>query len=129
MAPKTQKIAKQGFKNSIGRQGEDLALAFLVQKGWQLVDRNWTNRYGEIDLIVQKEQEIRFVEVKARRTLEYGYPEASVTRTKLTHLRRALEIWLSRAKIRPKIYQIDVIAVLWTKGIEKPAITWIENVF
>lgn len=129
MAPKTQKIAKQGSKNRIGRQGEDLALAFLVQRGWQLVDRNWTNRYGEIDLIMQKEQEIRFIEVKTRQSLEFGYPEASVTKTKLRHLQRALEIWLSRAQIQPKQYQIDVISVLWTRGVEKPAITWIENVF
>lgn len=108
-----------------GQSGESMALAYLEARGFCLVERNWTCRLGEIDLIVERKGEIRFVEVKFRRTMEYGYPEAAITRAKLRHLRLAIECWIKAQRIPPLRYQADAIAIYMPFDRE-PAIEWIE---
>lgn len=110
-----------------GQSGESIALAYLEARGFQLIERNWTCRLGEIDLIVKRDEEVRFVEVKMRRTLEYGYPEASITQAKLRHFSRAIECWLLKQKKPPRHYQGDAIAIFMPFGHE-PEIVWIEGV-
>ena len=114
-------------RGSLGRRGEELAEAFLRTKGFKVLESNWRCRMGEIDLIVAKGEEIRFIEVKTRLTTTYGYPEEAVTKTKLRHLRNCVEIWLRNPRIHPKSYQVDVIAIQLLPG-SKPQIDWIEAV-
>lgn len=110
-----------------GRRGEEIAAAFLMQKGFRVIGRNWRCRGGEIDLIVERRGEVRFVEVKLRRTSEFGHPEESITPTKIRHLSIAIEMWLRQHPTAPKNYQADAIAILLEP--EKPAdIRWIENI-
>lgn len=71
----------------IGKQGEDIAAAYLSSKGYQILCRNWRHKHQEIDLIVQKANIIIFVEVKTRSGTSYGRPEQFVDRAK----ERALE--------------------------------------
>lgn len=109
-----------------GRRGEELAAAFLHERGFLLVATNWTCRLGEIDLIVRRGTEMRFIEVKTRRTLTYGYPEEAITGKKLVHLRRAIECWLKEHPPEPDHYQADAISILIQNGI--PRIYWIEGI-
>jgi putative endonuclease len=111
----------------IGRRGEDLAAAFLSAKGFIEVARNWRCRVGEIDLIVKRGNEVRFVEVKLRRTETYGNPEEAITRTKLRHLARTVECWLLDQAVEPKQYQVDAVAIKLLSGRE-PEIVWIEGI-
>ncbi len=113
-------------RQSVGRRGEELASAFLVTKGFHVIGRNWHCRYGEIDLIVQRQQDIRFVEVKTRRTTTYGYPEEAVTRTKMKRLQKTVAWWLSVHEI-PRTYSLDVIAISLDKT-GKVDLRWIEAV-
>ena len=113
-------------RKSFGRRGEELAAAFLQTKGFRIIGQNWSTRLGEIDLIAERDGEVRFVEVKTRRSHAYGYPEESVTPEKLSHLRRAIELWLRTARTIPRAYQIDVIAISLTS--ETPQIEWFEGV-
>lgn len=115
------------LRNDIGRRGEEIAAAFLQQKGFRILERNWRCRMGEIDLIVERGGEIRFIEVKFRQTTTYGYPEESITPTKLRHLAASLELWLRTRPQMPKHYQADAIAILLEPG--NPAdIRWIEAI-
>jgi putative endonuclease len=116
------------FRKIRGQSGESIALAYLEERGFRLIERNWNCRLGEIDLIVERGGETRFIEVKLRRTMEYGYPEASITRTKLRHLSRAIECWMKVQANPPICYQADAIAIFAPLGME-PAITWIEGIF
>lgn len=116
------------YRGRIGRRGEDLAAAFFASKGFEIVDRNWRCRVGEIDIVVRKGEEFRFVEVKMRRTHAFGYPEASITAQKLRHLAGAIELWLRAHPHAPKSYQADVLAISWLKEQEVPRIEWIEGV-
>lgn len=110
-----------------GRRGEDLAAAFLSAKGFVEIARNWRCRVGEIDLIVKRGDEVRFVEVKLRRTETYGNPEEAITRTKLRHLARTIECWLLDQPVEPKHYQADAVAIKLLSGCE-PEILWIEGI-
>jgi putative endonuclease len=110
-----------------GRLGEDLAAAFLEARGFRVLGRNWTHRLGEIDLIVEREGMIRFVEVKYRNTLMFGYPEEAVTGKKLRHIARAIECWIEEQKQAPERYQVDVLAITAISGREIEY-HWIEDV-
>jgi putative endonuclease len=79
---------------SIGDRGELLARKFFTDKGYVVVARNFRCRHGEIDLILRNDKTFRFVEVKFRRSMEYGLPQESVIRKKQQRIRRAATYWL-----------------------------------
>ncbi|MBI4268555.1 YraN family protein [Candidatus Uhrbacteria bacterium] len=112
-------------KHATGARGEDLACSFLVQNGMKIITRNYRIRGGEIDIIAHDGRELVFVEVKARRSLRFGYPEESVTRAKMVRLCRAIRSYLSsRSAAEP--YRFDVIAIEESSsGV--PAIRHIKN--
>ncbi|MBM3205083.1 YraN family protein [Candidatus Uhrbacteria bacterium] len=114
------------IRKETGNKGEDFAATFFVSKGFRVVEKNWNCRLGEIDLIVERDGEVRFIEVKTRYSMEYGYPEEAITPAKLRHVARAIEMWL-RAHPEPKHYQADALAILILPG-QEPDITWIEGI-
>jgi putative endonuclease len=115
------------YRKIRGQSGESMALAYLEERGFRLIERNWNCRLGEIDLIVERGGETRFIEVKLRRSIAYGYPEASITGLKLRHLARAIECWMNAQKSPPNRYQVDAVAILAIPG-QEPAIEWIEAI-
>ena len=119
---------KNRQKQELGRRGEDRAAAFLLAKGYVCLARNWRCKAGEIDLVVQKDGDIRFVEVKTRRSMTYGGPEEAITAVKLRHMREAAEAWLEAwdGPI-PRSYQVDVIT-LFKPEMPDEELLWIEQV-
>ena len=104
----------------LGRYGESVALHYLEDRGYKLVDRNYNCRYGEIDLIVQQGRELVFVEVKARTSSRFGLPEDAVTRQKIRKLRQVIAVYLQQGAPRHYGLRLDVIAIeleLQTKRI------------
>lgn len=99
-------------RKALGTRGEDLATAFFIQKGFRLVTRNWRCRLGEIDLIVEKEGVVHFIEVKTRRTLTYGRPEEAINGLKLRHIERTVEAYIAAAKQQFRGYQVDALAIM-----------------
>lgn len=70
-------------KQATGKVGEKLAAEYLQERGYQIIDRNFRHRRGEIDLIVFQKRLLIFVEVKTRRgNAEWGYPEEAVNNRK-----------------------------------------------
>jgi putative endonuclease len=95
----------------IGAHGEELAAKHLAASGYRLLHRNWRWRQGELDLVVEKDGEIVFVEVKARRSHAFGTPEEAVTRTKQRKLIRTAYAYLARQGNPNTRWRIDVIAL------------------
>lgn len=114
-------------RRRFGDRGEDLAAAYFLARGFEVVARNWRCRSGEIDLIVSKDGAIHFVEVKTRRTMTYGYPEEAITPKKMEHLRRAIETYLQSAPVGARVYQADALAITLLPGM-KPEFHYIENI-
>ena len=113
-----------GSHNSkIGKVGEDLAARFLEDSGYNIIDKNFHTRYGEIDLIAQNSDEILFVEVKTRTSVKYGYPEQAVDNKKIKHLLEAVKIYF-KINNNSKFWRLDVISVELNN--ETPKINWFK---
>lgn len=95
----------------LGRLGEHLALEHLVDRGWTIVDRNVRLGRGELDIIALEGTTLVFVEVKTRRTLVTGVPQAAVTEQKVRQLRRLAGRYLMHHAPPHRDIRIDVIAV------------------
>jgi putative endonuclease len=113
-------------RRRFGNRGEDLAAVFFIERGFTVVTRNWNCRAGEIDLIVERDGQLHFVEVKTRSSLMYGYPEESITKKKLLHLSRAIEQYLSTFAIPATRYQADALTILLKEG--NPEYQYIEHI-
>ncbi len=98
-------------KDAVGRYGERVAEAFLVERGWQVLDRNWRGQSGELDIVALDGDDLVVVEVKTRTGNGFGHPAEAVTAAKLARLRRLAGQWLASHDIRPRGMRIDVIAV------------------
>lgn len=100
-------------KSQVGKKGEDIASNFLVMNGFKLLDRNYSRKWGEIDIVAKKEGAIHFVEVKtvSYETTDYR-PEDKVTRWKYKKLARVIQTYLLDKKVPYETdWQIDVIAI------------------
>lgn len=67
-------------KSIVGKKGEDLACSYLENLHYQILERNFHTRFGEIDIIAREKKALIFVEVKTRRSQSYGSPAESVGR-------------------------------------------------
>jgi putative endonuclease len=96
--------------------GEEVAAAFLLQQGYEIVEKNYYYQHGEIDIIAKQGKTLVFVEVKARRSERFGAPEEAVTPKKQELLRRTAEGYMIERNIGESECRFDVVAVLMTGG-------------
>lgn len=102
-----------------GRIGEDFAVSFLKTKGFKILGKNFRTKFGEIDIIVNKNKLLIFVEVKTliikpriKETEPIIDPEQHFTKQKIIRLQRAIEIYLIKNKISEEVEKrLDLIAI------------------
>lgn len=121
----------------LGGFGEELACEYLVKKGYNILERNYRIRFGEIDIIVKKrwsilhpfqKPTIHFVEVKTIVAQDGFFPEDRVDYKKQHKLRKMAEIWLSRKKFKPDYpCQIDVIGIVIDPDTQASTIRYFPN--
>jgi len=112
-------------RQRLGRWGEQAAAQYLQAHGYTLLAHNLRTPHGEIDLLMSKDGGLVFVEVKTRRSTQFGPPEGSVTLTKQAHLIAAAEAYMQTQPAETE-WRIDVIAVYHQPGGETE-ITHFEN--
>jgi putative endonuclease len=105
-------VVRVRSKDSLGRYGEDVAVAHLQAAGLQVLERNWRCRLGEIDVVALDGDCLVVCEVKTRRSLAAGGPLEAVTPVKLGRLRRLTAAWLADQDRHFAQVRIDVIGVL-----------------
>jgi putative endonuclease len=96
----------------LGRAGEDLAADWYLARGYQIVERNWRSKVGELDLVCARGNVVVFCEVKTRRSDRLGAPAEAVTRVKQLRLRRLAAEYLHRHVCGPCEVRFDVVAIL-----------------
>ena len=102
---------------------------WYARAGYEVVDRNWRCREGELDLVVAGASVLVFCEVKTRRSTAFGSPAEAVTLTKQRRLRTLATRWLAaHPDRRARTLRFDVASVLAARGTE-PVIDVIENAF
>ena len=103
-------------KREKGKIGEDVAIEFLKNKGYEILEQNYYYNHGEIDIIAKENGVLVFVEVKSRRSARFGEPQESVTPKKQELLRRTAEGFVQERNIGEMECRFDVVAVLFTDG-------------
>ncbi|MFT4127618.1 MAG: YraN family protein [Gordonia sp. (in: high G+C Gram-positive bacteria)] len=95
----------------VARIGEDLAAEYVIGLGWTVLDRNWRNRYGELDLIAADDRRLVVVEVKTRASRTFADPATAVTPDKLQRIRRLTRMWLAQQSGHWSQIRFDIIAI------------------
>lgn len=116
------------MKTRIGQQSESLACEYLQAQGLLLIQRNFRCYFGEIDLIMKDKQDIVFIEVRSRQSVEYGYADESVTPKKMKKIITTANYFLQKHNYLNKINgRFDIIAIHPIKGIKQ--LEWIKDAF
>lgn len=110
-----------------GRKGEDIAVQYLKNHGFLVLERNWRSGRCEIDIIASRGNLLHFVEVKTRSGLRFGYPEASISRVKMKHLRLAAAAFQYKHP-KWKYIQFDALSVL-LQGKTVQEIRFFEDIY
>lgn len=74
--------------NELGKRGEEAAARYLERRDYEILERNYSCRFGEADIIAEEDGTVCFIEVKTRRSIEAGIPEEAVTREKQARYER-----------------------------------------
>lgn len=109
-----------------GNEGEALAAQFLIDKGYQLLERNYRFKRSEIDLIVQKNNCLVFVEVKLRTSIAFGYPEEFVSAKKAAKIMEGAEQYIYQTNWSGNI-RYDIVAIHQQNG--QTELVQIEDAF
>ncbi len=129
------------FNRLKGNQGEELAVKWLIDHGYQIIDQNNSTKFGELDIIATRwagattelsrmpsgQAILVFVEVKFKQTEDYGTPEEMIGKNKLMQVQRTAEMYLLNNPDIAKTYdryQIDAICIVEETG----RITHYENI-
>lgn len=96
----------------MGVLGEQIAARWLTRKGWRIVYRRFRNGRRDIDIVVQRDSLVAFVEVKARSGAEFGDPVEAVDHRKQRELAKSASVWIDRHGRAEESYRFDVVGVL-----------------
>jgi putative endonuclease len=102
---------QSSHRPNLGKYGESLAAEYLEKHGYRIIEQNFKARYGEIDIISQKDRILVFIEVKTRIGKKYGLPEEAVTKRKIREVVITAEYYSLLHPNTPKSHRIDVIAI------------------
>ena len=100
------------FNKIKGDYGEALAIGYLRERGYKIVETNYKNRLGEIDIIAKKNKVLHFIEVKYRRTTEFGHGRDSVGYNKQLRIKNAANLYLTSTKLMFRVNScFDIIEI------------------
>ena len=117
------------FNECIGFYGEDLASSYLKSKGYYILDKNFKNKYGEIDLICRHDGLIIFVEVKSRYNYNYGLPCEAVTYSKQRQIINLCKFYLLTRKLFDYNCRFDVVEIYFNKNNESYILQHTKDAF
>ncbi|MCL5675560.1 MAG: YraN family protein [Patescibacteria group bacterium] len=112
---------------NIGRIGEKRAEEYYIKQGFKVLFRNFRTPFGEIDLIVSRNNLTVFVEVKCRISTNFGYPEEYINKRKLNKIKKGVQFYALKNESRD--LRIDVVSVILSADGEVKDWQVYENVY
>ena len=104
--------ARQAF----GELGERIAERWLRRSGWRVIQRRFRSGHRDIDLVMERDGTVAFVEVKARKGASFGQPVEAVNWKKQKELTKSAQVWIDRHGRSSEVYRFDVVGVLVSDG-------------
>lgn len=99
-------------RQDLGLLGERIAARWLMREGWTVLAHRFRSGHRDIDLVVRRNDEVAFVEVKARRGEQFGSPVEAVHFRKRRELGRSARVWVDRYGTPALQYRFDVVGIL-----------------
>ena len=96
--------------NHTGIEGEKLGADYLLQAGYEILEKNWRHSHWEVDIIAIKNNTLHFIEIKTRRSKKFGFPEDKVGKKKIEYLINAAEQYLYLFPKWKRI-QFDILSI------------------
>lgn len=112
-----------------GQIGENLAAEYLAKKGYRVLDRNWSTRWGELDIVASKNDILVFVEVKTKVGDGFGLPEDMVNSYKISQVQRMGEVYRITKGLPNVQARVDVIAIVLDRDNEVLRLDHYEGVY
>lgn len=100
--------------NQLGKKGEQLAVDFLIENGYDIVERNYRFNKAEVDIIAQKEDVLAIIEVKTRSTKDFGNPQDFVKPKQIKNLVKAVNEYVTVNSLNVEV-RFDIIAIVKEK--------------
>jgi len=100
------------YKKTIGQSGEEAAVAFLKKKGFRIMETNYRVAGAEVDIIALTGRILCFIEVKTRKSSDFGLPEAFVTPAKQRKIIRAAKFFSTRKANREYLVRFDIVSII-----------------
>jgi len=94
----------------------------LKEEGYFILDRNYRNRYGEIDIIAKKDKCLIFIEVKTRTNLDYGDPLETINKLKISRIKRLASFYIASNKLSGFNPRFNVISIIINRSLIKKII-------
>lgn len=98
-------------KREIGNFGEKIAEEYLRRKKYKIIEKNFQNKFGEIDLVAHHQGQLVFIEVKLKTNKSFGLPEEEFNFWKKKKLRRTINSYLLERKVKDENWRLDLIAI------------------
>ncbi|MGV3024713.1 YraN family protein [Clostridium thermobutyricum] len=117
------------LNKTIGDYGEDIACKFLISKGYRIIEKNFRNRFGEIDLICLKNNILTFTEVKTRYYSNYGLPKEAVNFNKRKNIIFLSKFFISKNNFNDFFIRFDVIEIFLNINSDSYKINFIKDAF
>ena len=117
-------------KKLLGKKGEDIALSYLTEKGYELVARNYRfSRYGELDLVMRDGKYLVFIEVRTKKNKLYGSPLETIDYDKRRQIEKMAQLFLVKEKLSQDTFcRFDAIGIILSNNNE-PEIEHIQDAF
>ena len=112
----------------LGERGEALAWNFLRKQGYSILEKNYRTRFGEVDVVAQKQGVLIFLEVKTRRDSRFGLPSEAVDWKKRRKLGQVAEAYLIAKGLENRPARFDILSVIWD-GTGEPDFSLLEDAF
>lgn len=98
-------------KKDLGKLGEEIAINYFKSKGYKIIEKGFRKRFGEIDLICEKDDSIIFVEVRTKRDSNLLSPEESITKRKIENYKKLALEYLINSKRKFKDIKFDFLGI------------------
>lgn len=128
----------------IGEMGENMAVKFLMKQGFSILDRNYTKKWGEIDIVAEKEQKLYFIEVKSvsretlgdvtrdltaqTGTMDQYHPEDNMHPWKLKRMARTIQTYLFSKDLEDRDWQVDLLLIFLSKKERKARVKIVSDI-
>ena len=112
----------------MGDRGEKAACGFLKDRGYEILEKNYRCKLGEIDVIARRRGRLAFVEIKTRTSAQFGMPQEAVDLRKQAKIFKVAQWFLKEKKLEEMPVAFDVVAVLWKEG-QAPEMHLITDAF